>query len=245
MNKNIRMYRKISEKLVEGKLDDPVELFGTTIAQVQRIRPNTQIVIFLDELDRLVDTNRIGDLLKHVTGVRFVFVGVAETGKHLLGNHLSVIRKIDEVYVPPLNYEETKLIFTKASDKVKSMGIENQLIFNEDFVNYSYEDSGGYPYLAHRFGYHAVNEGRYNRRVYRESITVGLEDYKTAVRAMFRRQKPGSDIEVGSQVKEAVGDSQEKEAIARACVNYENIWMDVNTILGDLKSKDKGIFTKT
>lgn len=230
------------KQVMEGRLDDPIELFGQTMAEVQKLRPNATIVIFIDELDRLSAKTRIGDLIKHMTGVRFVFVGVSETGRRLIGDHESVIRKIDEVYVPPLDLEETREIYENASRYVESLDLGHFLSFSPEFIEMAHEDSGGYPYLSQRFGYHAINEGRYNRVLFEKDVAIRLEDYRTAVRAMFGRKRPGSEIEVGVQIKEAVGDARRREAIVTELAKAKKIWISLNDILGDLEKKSRTDF---
>ena len=231
--------RDALQRVLEGRLGDPLELFGRTMSKVAELQPDASIVVFIDELDRLQDKARVGDLIKHSTGIRFVLVGVSETGRRLIGDHESVIRKIDEVYVPPLGREETSEIFENASKCVESLSLEYQMTFSSDFIDMVYEDSGGYPYLSQRFGYHAVNEGRYNRGIFERDIEVDVDDYKSAVKAMFGRRRPGSSIEVGTQVREAVGDSTRREAIVREFVNHPTIWINVTDVLGDLKKSQR------
>jgi len=229
-------------EVLAGRLSDPIELFGQTMSEISRQIPNAQIVVFLDELDRLKDKKRIGDLIKHVTGIRFVFVGVSETGRNLIGGHESVIRKVDEIYVPPFTEQESRQIFENATKYISSLGIGNTIEFSDDFINIAHEDSGGYPYLSQRFGYHAVNEGRYNREVLDKNIIVDIEDYRKSVRAMFSKKRPGSAIDIGAQIKEAVGDAKRREAIVRALTKSTSEWMTQTDLLGDLNKGDRKDF---
>lgn len=230
------------KQVIDGRLEDPVELFGQTMAEVARRLPDTTIVVFLDEVDRLTDKSRIGDLIKHMTGIRFVFVGVAETGRSLIGNHNSVIRKIDEVYVPPLESAETHEMYSNAASYVDSLEFGTNLSFDEEFIATAHQDSGGYPYLSQRFGYHAINESRYNRKLSSENVKITIKDYRLAVTAMFGRKKPGSEIEVGAQIKEAVGDAKRREAIILEMTKSEKIWNSLNDILSDLSKKNRTDF---
>jgi hypothetical protein len=230
------------KQVIEGRLDDPIELFGQTIAEVKRLRPDSTVIVFFDEVDRLVDKRRIGDLIKHMTGVRFVFIGVAETGKGLIGDHASVARKIDEVHVPPLEEAETLGIFKNASRYVESLELGTKLEFTKTFVAFAHEDSGGYPYLSQRFGYHSINEGRYNRTLMNNSVKVDVDDYKAAVRAMFGRKRPGSEIEVGTQIREAVGDARRREAIVLELTKASRPWINLTDVLGDLEKKNRTDF---
>ncbi len=227
------------KQVVEGRLDDPIELFGQTMAEVSKLRPDTKIVVFLDELDRLTDKSRIGDLIKHMTGIRFVFVGVSETGRSLIGDHGSVIRKIDEVYVPPLELEETTEMYENAADYIATLEFGTNLTFDDEFVQIAHQDSGGYPYLSQRFGYHAINEGRYNRKLVNDSVNITIKDYRAAVAAMFGRRRPGSEIEVGAHIKHAVGDAKRREAIIIEMAKSERVWIELNDILDGLKKKDR------
>lgn len=239
---NASLLQDALKQVVEGRLDDPIELFGQTMAEVKKLRPDSTIVVFLDELDRLGDKRRIGDLIKHMTGIRFVFVGVAETGKGLIGDHASVARKIDEVHVPPLEEAETAGMYANASRYVESLDLGTQLEFTDKFVTIAHEDSGGYPYLSQRFGYHAVNEGRYNRALLTKNVKIDVDDYKAAVKAMFGRRRPGSEIEVGTQIREAVGDARRREAIVLEMVKSNRLWINLNDVLSDLEKKNRTDF---
>jgi AAA ATPase domain len=145
---------------------------------IARKNPEADLIIFLDEVDRLQNKDRLGSLIKNTSRARFALVGVADNMRDLVEDHASVDRKLMAAAfeVPTLSSEEIKWIFQRA-EKVS----KGDISFSNNFVNMAVEYSFGFPFLAQQFGFHAVKNALIRERTSGKPFSVSEIDFNKAV----------------------------------------------------------------
>ena len=63
----------------------------------------SELIIFLDEFDQVRESTRVGVLMKALNNVKFVVIGVAQSRANLIGQHPSIVRKMNAYEVPLLD----------------------------------------------------------------------------------------------------------------------------------------------
>ena len=232
---------KAFENYTDRALDNPIEMFSQLCGKLIEKYSSSTVVVFIDEFDRLPDKSMVGSILKTLTGIRFVIIGVATSSDDLIGSHPSVDRKLSKVYVPPFRYEEAAEIFENASQASLEYAGSNGISFTEPFVRQVFEETGGYPNLIQKVGYYAIQPRRLNKTMFDRPVIVDLPDYKPAVRAMFKHgQRSGdSEGEIEFKIASSVGDSTRRMAIIRKLAAYGTGWMNVSDLSAALGRDDR------
>ena len=157
-------HRKILDELRNSNI--VFDLFKDLMIFLNKKYDRPDVVIFIDEFDRvkkengeaIADQNHrnlnrnikgLAPALKNIGGVRFVFVGVANSVGGLMGDHESVVRKIlgGIFEVPGLSKSDLLNIFTKAEEKSGGM-----VTFSTEFKNDTLDYAYGFPWVPHHFG---------------------------------------------------------------------------------------------
>jgi hypothetical protein len=116
------------------------------------------LVIFLDEFDVIEDKSGIGSLIKSLSSPRLKFAisGIADDLSHLVDDHGSVERLIEQGYahVKPMSLPETRLIFERARE-----AYNGRIAFDSDVIEKIFEVSMGYPYFSQLIGKRCVEHG--------------------------------------------------------------------------------------
>lgn len=112
-----------------------------------------QALIVLDELDRMDDDEALSllaDTVKtfsdHGTGVTLMFVGVAASVEHLLGEHESIVRNVRQIPMPRMSYEELETLLEKGFAQVDGLAATEGAVSR---IIYAAE---GLPHFAHLLG---------------------------------------------------------------------------------------------
>jgi len=142
------------------KLDGPARRKAEPWMLFQAISAHRKrLIIVLDEYDRVSANNRhskefhenIADLMKTMADEsgqcdsRLVVVGIAQSAKNLLGQHLSIERSAREIYLRPLRKEDIQDFLSTAEEELNfrfAPGIKNDIATS----------ALGYPYFAHLVG---------------------------------------------------------------------------------------------
>jgi len=129
------------------------DLFKDTLKACQALYPETDIVIFFDEVDSLPDRSGIGQMIKGVDNAKFVIIGIADQINEIITDHPSAERKLanSTFKVPRLDYSEVLSLFDRAEEES-----QGQVIFDSKFRDEVNAKSDGYPYLIQQFGYFAM-----------------------------------------------------------------------------------------
>jgi Cdc6-like AAA superfamily ATPase len=155
----------------------------------------TSSVVILDEYDRIEDDDSLSlmaDLIKslsdHLTRVKLVIVGVADSIDQLFGEHQSIQRAIEEVRMPRMSQPELSDIVDTGLKAVQ-MGIE------DDARQRISKLSEGFPHYVHLLtlyaGQHAVSDDReivtkadvnaaINQAIEKHSL---VREYQTAIQS--------------------------------------------------------------
>ena len=128
-------------------------LFDYVLAFIKSKCPDRDIVIFVDEADRIANPKGLGSIVKTSTNARFVIVGVADSSSHLVDDHASSLRKIVPVEIPALDEGSIRWIFKRVE-----ISTRGTIYFDESFLNIATKYSGGFPWIAQRIGHDAVSK---------------------------------------------------------------------------------------
>ena len=227
-------------------LDKALQAQAAQIQSEARKRSgNKELIIFIDEFDRLPDKEGMGDFVKHFGDARVVIIGVAETANELLGQHPSSARKFtgSEIEVLPLEPIEVKNIFRKASQIVESDGRYCSLIFSDDFLNLAVEASGGYPAIAQFLGYHAVRNSKALERAVEQDVVVGIEEYHAACKSIFATTGSRGRPELNAALRDGIGKSHRRAAILDSLADFEAGWVKTNKLRDALEKDDQEKFS--
>ncbi|RYC66939.1 ATP-binding protein [Spirosoma sordidisoli] len=125
-------------------------IFEEVLLEIKRQDPESEVIIFVDEIDRIQEKKGLGSLIKDTDHAKFVFIGIAESLNSLIADHKSIARKLgtSAFNMDGLTESDIRWIFTK----VQHM-FPNKIIFTEEFILQVIEKSGGYPYPVQIFGH--------------------------------------------------------------------------------------------
>lgn len=112
-----------------------------------------EALIVLDELDRVEDNEALSllaDTVKtlsdHGTDVTLMFVGVAASVEHLLGEHESVVRNVRQVPMQRMSRDELETLLEKGFGQVDGLSV------TEGATNRIINAAEGLPHFAHLLG---------------------------------------------------------------------------------------------
>lgn len=125
-------------------------IFEEVLLEIKRQDPESEVIIFVDEIDRIQEKKGLGSIIKDTDHAKFVFIGIAESLNSLIADHKSIARKLgtSAFNMDGLTESDIHWIFTK----VQRM-FPNKIIFSEEFISQVVEKSGGYPYPVQIFGH--------------------------------------------------------------------------------------------
>jgi hypothetical protein len=159
------------------------------------------LIIIIDEFDRLEDRRGLGALIHGSDSVRFIVVGIAETITDIIEDHESAGRKIlgNEVPIAPMSEVEISDILRRAA-----AAFPGRFAFDEGYRAEFMELSGGFPWVAQLLGYFSLVGHEHEIGVF-----LSKGDLMRAVEIMLRPDRNG--VSGGSaavkQVSAAIGDS--------------------------------------
>lgn len=114
---------------------------------------NREALIVLDEFDRMENdealsllADTVKTLSDHGTGVTLMFVGVADSVEHLLGEHESIVRNIRQIPIHRMSRDEMETLLEKGFGQVEGLAATE---FAIDRIIYAAE---GLPHFAHLLG---------------------------------------------------------------------------------------------
>jgi energy-coupling factor transporter ATP-binding protein EcfA2 len=143
-----KVFRALEGNDPNGDLTDPEEV-RFRLDALERIT-----LIVLDEFDRLEDDDALSllaDTVKtlsdHATSATLMFVGVAESVDHLLGEHDSIVRSVRQVHMPRMSNTELGAILDKGFGSV-------ELTVTPEARSRIVRMAEGLPHFAHLLGIH-------------------------------------------------------------------------------------------
>jgi hypothetical protein len=110
-------------------------------------------LIVLDELDRVEDdealsllADTVKTLSDHGTGVTLMFVGVAASVEHLLGEHESIVRNVRQIPMQRMSRDELETLLEKGFGQIDGLTAEDAA------KNRIISAAEGLPHFAHLLG---------------------------------------------------------------------------------------------
>lgn len=164
--------------------------------RMRHLYPDERLIIFVDEIDRSrAGISDLGDFIKDVDDVQFVFVGISKNIESLIGDHRSAGRKLagNDFFAPFLSSGEIRQIMLTAEQLSKDR-LRVTTSYQEKLIEYS----GGIPWITQHVGY---------------------ESTFRAVRKNSRSEEFVLDIDVFDDAMRRVIDVYENDAEARAAVS--------------------------
>ncbi|MEJ0034860.1 MAG: ATP-binding protein [Gammaproteobacteria bacterium] len=154
--------------------------------------PKTQLVIFLDEFEQVKESTRVGVLLKALNNVKFVIVGMATNRETLIGQHPSVVRKLNSYEVPLFTAQNVGWFFdsleTSCNKQIRFDAALRTLIANK---------SSGFPWLVQQLGYYsALNADE--RRGKEKTLVVLADDYHSMIKSFLTTKLGNTDFDFGT-----------------------------------------------
>jgi energy-coupling factor transporter ATP-binding protein EcfA2 len=157
---------------------------ATATAALERIRFG-QVLIFVDEFDRLVAPNArrdMAELLKNCSdlGLRasFVLIGVAESLGELLALHQSIHRNLVAIPMPLLTDADLSLLLTQGCER---LGMRLEWEAEKLLLQLSHQS----PFTAQQLGLHATASAQRRR-----ASVVTAADVSAAARLVLEETRP-------------------------------------------------------
>ncbi|MEO0986514.1 MAG: hypothetical protein AAFY20_13305 [Cyanobacteria bacterium J06639_14] len=215
-------------------------LFEETLFEIKNhpdYRGEEEIIIFLDEFDRITDKTGVGQLLKNLNDARFAIIGTGEDIIQIIEDHASARRKLEgsKIRLPEMEPEEIRQIFERAASIYP-----NRVFFTDEFINLVTENSGGFPWIAQLLGFHAVlphQKGSAGREV-----IIGAKDFQQAANYLA---SPTGDVERYTQLLRAIGDSDKRERLLFALSEQVTVskkgfgWIAKKKFIDELQNRDR------
>ena len=140
-------------------------------------RLNTNVLIALDEVDKVKDVKQttalLADTIKtladHAPNVTLILIGISDTVEGLIAEHKSVERSLVQVQMPRMQVNELKEILTRGYS-ASGMGIL------DDAGDWIVDISQGLPHFTHILGLYAGQ-----RALERRSLMVNNDDISHAI----------------------------------------------------------------
>ena len=159
-------------------------------------RPAVLARAMLDELDRVEDdealsllANTVKTLSDHGTGVTLMFVGVAASVEHLLGEHESIVRNVRQIPMQRMSRDELETLLEKGFGQVNGLAVTDQAI------NRIINAAEGLPHFAHLLGlgagHAAVSD---DRSVVEQRDVDRAEADAIRTHSMFSEYRRATDI---------------------------------------------------
>lgn len=132
---------------VPGIVTDPEEI-RFILRELDR-----EALIVLDELDRVEDdealsllADTVKTLSDHGTGVTLMFVGVAASVEHLLGEHESIVRNVRQIPMQRMSRDELDTLLDKGFGQIEGISV------TAEAKNRIISAAEGLPHFAHLLG---------------------------------------------------------------------------------------------
>ncbi len=136
-------------------LTSPSVTMHEALISLEMLGEEARCVIFLDEFDRVEDPNvqtSLVDLMKTIADqglpVTLVIVGVADSVEHLIDEHESIGRGLNEIEMPRMSPEELQDILSRGLGQAG-------MTATPDAAQFIAQLSAGLPHYVHLMGLHA------------------------------------------------------------------------------------------
>ena len=192
------IWRKVFREL--GSLSSSLDEMPEHVADPEEIRfllrdLDREALIVLDEFDRVEDdealsllADTVKTLSDHGTGVTLMFVGVAGSVEHLLGEHESIVRNVREIPMQRMSRDEIETLLEKGFGQVDGLSAI------DDAINRIIYAAEGLPHFAHLLGLGAGRTAVSDDRSIVELRDVEIaEDNAVRTHSMFSEYRRATD----------------------------------------------------
>jgi hypothetical protein len=127
---------------------DPVSAFKAVTSEIVDSANSTNIVVVIDEFERISSKIGIASILRTCPQVKFILVGVSEDVRSLIVDHESIRRQLSEgtIRINPMTSEMLVEILKRAEALIQG------IIFEDEVITYIVAMSDGYPHWVHLLG---------------------------------------------------------------------------------------------
>lgn len=151
--------------------------FRNVLSKVKSRNGGREIIIFIDEFDRLPNKEGFGDLVKTVSDARFVVIGVGDSIEEIVSDHYSAERKfLGSVQILDRFIEADVDSFYSRVEALSAERSGFQLQFSKAFRERAVDYCDGFPYMVQIFGLMAFK--RKWESVFRELVRDESEGLK-------------------------------------------------------------------
>lgn len=130
-----------------------MKVFQKEVQKKYELNSDNEVIIFIDEFDRIPDKSGFASLIKTIRIARFVIIGVADNYKELIQDHNSIERKLSYLNLSTLDVNAIKefhnLVESDLGKKIK---------FCNDYQKKMWEYSNGFPYILQSISYRVTKQ---------------------------------------------------------------------------------------
>jgi hypothetical protein len=210
-------------------------LFQDVLARIKKFYPELELVVMIDDFDRIPDRAGMGSLIKDTNDARFVVIGTGDNIVEIIADHRSSGRKLEgsKIGVPAFGADEINNIFDRAEGVYPGL-----LLFARDYRDLVIENSDGYPWLVQLLGYHSVLP-RQKQVTPGNPLVLDARDFDYAADILA---SPLGDEDRYQELVTAVGDSPNREGILFSLCRAGQGWVTEEDVKGGLQGGAKRYF---
>ena len=172
----------------------------------------TNILIIIDELDRVDNTKGLANFIKNAsnTNLKFMLVGIANTISTLLDDHVSLQRSLHPVKISTMTFAESKDIVKKVITILKIFNIDSS--FSAKAYRILLNAAGGYPWFVHVLAQEALKTSWD-----RGHAEVVADDMSFAIKRLSSNRFAQ---QYSDRYQAAVRDSRQREIVLRLMAKW-------------------------
>jgi len=208
-----------------------IDVFLHLLAKLQEEDPLADVVIILDDFERLMDKSDFPAIFLRADSVRFVLVGIAENPAELVEHNQSLERHLvdRQIRIERLDEQEVSWIFENASSlALKHQGVK-KLTFTDAFVREVAGISGGLPMIVQYYGRKALRVSKALLKLNNDAVTIDT-DAIPLIEADFFDISKGVEPNLIARIQEGVGQSVARPRVLRAIADRFESWFDLGQV---------------
>jgi hypothetical protein len=204
--------------------EEVFNIFQEVIDEIKIKYPDKQPVLFIDEFDNLSNKVGIGELLKFISNIKIVIVGIADNINEIIDDHKSSERKLmnSQIELSGLSINEINNLFERAQSKANGM-LEYSYEFRNLLTNYS----SGFPYLVQLTGFNSIVKYIKSNK---EKLVFGMTEFNEIFQKILAFDKNESRYEL---IKNNIKDFENRQEILFELAK-NNSWKSKTDLLSDL-----------
>jgi Cdc6-like AAA superfamily ATPase len=190
-----------------------------------------EIVIFLDDFERLEDRSEFPTVFLRSIKVRFVLIGISETPTELIDHNKSLERHLIDrhIKIERLNNTEVSWIFDNASQIAARQARSAKLSFTKNFTDEVAQISGGLPMIVQYYGRKSLRVSRALSRLPREEVKID-SDVIDIIEGDFFDPTKGVEPNLINKIHDAIGQSVSRPRVMRSAAERYESWFTLDQI---------------